>query len=456
MEAEQQRTAVNDDDAALTLTVGKIVQVEARTWPGINKPGGVGRITQLHYSEDGNKVTSVDVRYTVVGGRERHVPIEHVEAAPEFDAVNGPGDGSAQPGGQQRNQLRDRSGLLGRCKRCGSLRADCGSCDWIEQERLAEQARNQPEQDAGTNAQQSRRTTKSRTRKSRSQIAEEESLSSSSEDEEQIRADNLRWRRYLRQRSYWLHAFDDSASSSDEEKLHEESSSDSDDPLLARLAELTRSRREHKRNLARKYSKVAKKWRRKRPQKTGLSSLETLNDSPRAPSRVKTTTASSAADPLNVDDSPSPVISPKAQPPIDLENEVEDVGDPDISSEDSLPAAPEDPSEEAHAEDNGGEDVQTDSPQVVNLPDLNLDLEGLGFIQPEGEAAAEHLPSDIVDRTQSIPFKQLPSFFDDLLKELSNERIPDSEVAISEFQLKTRAARKRNDNDALQRLKEVG
>eukprot|EP00538_Stauroneis_constricta_P009925 CAMPEP_0119563884 /NCGR_PEP_ID=MMETSP1352-20130426/25136_1 /TAXON_ID=265584 /ORGANISM="Stauroneis constricta, Strain CCMP1120" /LENGTH=44 /DNA_ID= /DNA_START= /DNA_END= /DNA_ORIENTATION= len=32
--------------------VGKLVEVESRTWPGINKPGGCARITKLNYETD--------------------------------------------------------------------------------------------------------------------------------------------------------------------------------------------------------------------------------------------------------------------------------------------------------------------------------------------------------------------------------------------------------------------
>ena len=49
--------------------MGTIVQVEDRCWPGINKQGGVGRITKVHL--DGGSVL-YDVAY-VLGGREKKV-----------------------------------------------------------------------------------------------------------------------------------------------------------------------------------------------------------------------------------------------------------------------------------------------------------------------------------------------------------------------------------------------
>jgi hypothetical protein len=52
-----------------TFAVGTIVQVEDRCWPGINKQGGVGRITKVHV--DGGSIL-YDVVY-VLGGREKKV-----------------------------------------------------------------------------------------------------------------------------------------------------------------------------------------------------------------------------------------------------------------------------------------------------------------------------------------------------------------------------------------------
>ncbi|KAI2510940.1 hypothetical protein MHU86_3412 [Fragilaria crotonensis] len=92
------------------FTEGQLVRVEARTWPGINKHGGVGRIIRRIENE-------VDVQY-VLGGGEKGVPLEYVSTIEEV---------------WSQKSLRDRSILLGRCKHCGSLRADCGSCDLQQQ-----------------------------------------------------------------------------------------------------------------------------------------------------------------------------------------------------------------------------------------------------------------------------------------------------------------------------------
>ena len=132
-----------DDDI---ISVGRLVEVQSRTWPGINKPGGVARVTNVHYSkdDDGNDdnnnaflLTHVDVQYVLGNTKEKHVPVDYVRLAPEYEVgVDGAGSsGGAGQGGRRRgNNLRDRSMLLGRCRRCGSLRTDCGSCDWATEE----------------------------------------------------------------------------------------------------------------------------------------------------------------------------------------------------------------------------------------------------------------------------------------------------------------------------------
>ena len=52
--------------------VGILVTVESRTWPGINKPGGVGKITKFWRDDDG--VERVNVKY-VLGGSEKNIEV---------------------------------------------------------------------------------------------------------------------------------------------------------------------------------------------------------------------------------------------------------------------------------------------------------------------------------------------------------------------------------------------
>mmetsp|Transcript_11440 Transcript_11440/g.21405 ORF Transcript_11440/g.21405 Transcript_11440/m.21405 type:complete len:327 (-) Transcript_11440:51-1031(-) len=63
--------------------VGALVNVASRTWPGINKPGGVGKVLGIKIEDD---VTLVDVEY-VLGGKEKSVEIEFVKEH-KFDEEN--------------------------------------------------------------------------------------------------------------------------------------------------------------------------------------------------------------------------------------------------------------------------------------------------------------------------------------------------------------------------------
>ena len=59
------------------------MNVASRTWPGINAPGGVGKVSEITY-EDG--VMYVDVEY-VLGGKEKTIELEFVKAH-TFDEEN--------------------------------------------------------------------------------------------------------------------------------------------------------------------------------------------------------------------------------------------------------------------------------------------------------------------------------------------------------------------------------
>lgn len=61
------------------LTIGQLVEVSSRTYPGINKPGGRGTITKIHYGDN-----KVDVKY-VLGGYENFVELAYVQIAVELE-----------------------------------------------------------------------------------------------------------------------------------------------------------------------------------------------------------------------------------------------------------------------------------------------------------------------------------------------------------------------------------
>ena len=62
------------------IGIGSVVSVESRMWPGVNKPGGVGRVTKIH-APDGPEaegfVKKYDIAY-VLGGKEDMVEEEYV------------------------------------------------------------------------------------------------------------------------------------------------------------------------------------------------------------------------------------------------------------------------------------------------------------------------------------------------------------------------------------------
>ena len=100
---------------------GRIVSVQSRTWPGINKPGGVGRITQIYQRSQDSEVTHVDVKYHINGGREKKVDVCYVKLAPDYENV---GD----------RTLRDHKSMAPRCPDCISFLTDC-TCDRTGEQR---------------------------------------------------------------------------------------------------------------------------------------------------------------------------------------------------------------------------------------------------------------------------------------------------------------------------------
>eukprot|EP00986_Skeletonema_menzelii_P008266 scaffold3436_cov156-Skeletonema_menzelii.AAC.13 len=91
------------------LAKGKLVNVISRTWPGINKPGGIGKIIKIYTEESTQLIKCVDVKYIVHGGTDKVIPVEFIQPH-EYD------------GNRHRNKSE-------RCKRCKSFRSDCLSCD---------------------------------------------------------------------------------------------------------------------------------------------------------------------------------------------------------------------------------------------------------------------------------------------------------------------------------------
>ena len=64
------------------FSLNEQVNVESRTWPGINKPGGVGKIVKIH--SEGTTTVAVDVKY-ILGGTEKDVELQYVKKHEELD-----------------------------------------------------------------------------------------------------------------------------------------------------------------------------------------------------------------------------------------------------------------------------------------------------------------------------------------------------------------------------------
>jgi hypothetical protein len=339
------------EDDYYPIVENAMVEVLPRTWPGINKIGGIARVTKCHYttssctsnfvasaspsklsqSADRNdeggeernrnaaaiagssssesaelvgnqscceklKLTHVDVRYVVMGGREKMVPLEYCKPAPQYDhqklmlqgrdtygnnsiIASGSGNtGNGHPGHETsgalgeglsskriRLNLRDRSSLLGRCKLCGSLRSDCGSCDWVaeERKRLELQQRLVTEQEinhGGAQQQYKRRKRRKNgkldqeLKKPKEISLEEDSLSfdgsndyqedGGDDDNDDDESFTLYNRRSSRNKLVRFLASSSSDSSADATSLEEEDddeSSSEDDQILATLNELSSS-----------------------------------------------------------------------------------------------------------------------------------------------------------------------------------------------------------------------
>ena len=128
----------SSNDMLDLLFVDCLVDVEDRMWPGVNKQGGIARVTAVDRVD-----RCVDVHYVVDRRRrEKNVPLDFITLAPQYNPSSSQALSSQSSALSQISQLqdkssglRDRSRLLGRCNLCGSLRTDCGSCDWIEEER---------------------------------------------------------------------------------------------------------------------------------------------------------------------------------------------------------------------------------------------------------------------------------------------------------------------------------
>jgi hypothetical protein len=503
----------NEDDTD-AIAVGRLVEVASRTWPGINKPGGVARVTCVHFqtsngSEESNNfpVSHVDVHYIVGATKEKRVPVEFVKLAPQYEttkttASSNPSDDDNNNKGKStaagNNNLRDRNLLLGRCRRCGSLRTDCGSCDWA-----IEEEENQP-----TSSSSSFKSTRKPklAKETLASLPSQEEEENTSDEEDQLLAELVKqnqqlYRRYRRMRSRWQKdQWNSSSSDEDEEKKKKESgkrraslkqtknkhkdndsSSESDyDETLLQLsvletcASVNTSQHRSRSRLSLKYSPP----RRRRNGGTQRATLSN-NQQGRPPQQTsqpnsdqRRQTLSNATDQRSrtrqpLSDSTSMQQTPPPKPAgVDVDEDSDigvayDYSSPEAagrnssqdvilllsSPESSSQSAPEYPSPLPHNNNDSDSaatrlDLGAEYASAANNNNNNNDADETlalsQFIQPEGQEVAENLPQDTLDRTRSLPYRELPRFFDRMATKVEDELLPDAKLKVAQLQRKLR------------------
>ena len=418
--ARQKKMATSDDG---WLEVGRMVLVASRTWPGINKPGGVGSISHVHNKEEEEEDVVVDVSY-VLGGREKRVPLRYVQWAPQYEQQP-QRQGNKQGGNnhQYRGGLRDRSMLLGRCKRCGSLRTDCGSCDWMHQQyNDDDKDKGVPKRNSSHREKRPPTTTRTDdfTKTQRPETSNFSDTSSSSEDSFLNLPISVLRRRRQRQtmakdgRNRLQHNNHD-----DDDDDDDESSSD-DEAWLASLLQTPRRTRQ----LA-LIQRIQQRDRRQRQEQARARRQRN------APSELPQGRQSLSKQTAKTSDSENDNGAPRhtlpnynGQPEVVVVVDDDDDDDSDdghfFVSDDSSSTAAE-PNHQHNSED---------APLFL-LPQQQKDNDELyGFIQPEGTRAAVGLPNDTVDQTRGVPFRDLPDFFAHKMEELQ-DRLADANLQIA-------------------------
>jgi len=398
----------------------------------------------------------VSVRYVIDGRRERDVDSKYVQCY------------------KSRPKLRDRSMMMGRCSHCGSLRTDCGSCDLYAEFRQQQQPRSVPTASRRSTINKlSEKTgekvhTKQRmkAKKASSSLpslllssSSESSVSGSSDDVSDV-GKRLEQRR-LRDRRYKRFKLQQSkargGSRRRQRRYH--------DPRGRR-----RSLLEHESMLLHLEDEAASKNELHNNKETqggveaGVGVTQKSSDKPDFKSSGLGLTSSSSSEDSESDHEESQTFqqlvltqqesrSPRRRRPFrsprqrklrnhkkstihmgasDLvasaSQEAQSVSSPGTvessSSEnddgDMLPY-PDDDSSDDHDDDLSGDNAE-DTQHSFGIATFGGSTNDHDFIQPEGDA--QRLPSDIRDETNSIAYPELPSFFDEKIKNLRKAGLP--------------------------------
>ena len=436
------------DGVVNIITVGRLVEVASRTWPGINKPGGVAKVTNVYFDEVFEKdngpaigeekdrdSTHVDVQYVLGNSKEKRVPIEYVQIASQYEEISRSSTAISS--------LRDRSLLLGRCLNCGSLRMDCGSCDWaLEEEQVSaiEKTSNHPSNNNdNNNAQTSRKmypkifsNNHKRYRRSRSnELSVRNQTEGSSGDDSDGSHDTIELQKLIRQ-ARRIHR---KGSRYKKYSTREENNSKlrQNHRVVNSSSSLSSSSEVEKLNHP-KRRKVAVRSVRTRTLE-GKSILESL------PSCNKLEVLSSSSESqinhssMNSSSDESDRESSSEQTPLTSQIRLSDTSETDVDIDMFQLDG------NAHRIERGSQNsyhqqlLILESRAKLRMEHQQGEHEATGgeFIQPEGEEAIENLPNDMVDMSKMIPYADLGSFFDTMITKIEDDMLPDLRLKAAEL-----------------------
>lgn len=366
--------------------VGQLVHVDSRTWPGINQPGGVGRVI-------GTAGDRVSVQY-VVGHRrcEKEIPVQYVHA----QNVEGS------------RSLRNRSMLLGRCSNCGSLRTDCGSCDVVVSSSMWMAQQHNENSNNGNDDNSS----------SSDDDDDDDSLQGDLEEQARL---FRRYQRIRKRRQKMIEYGRDDGSAEDNQENNDDneansssSGGDDNDSILEQLA--WQESQPHVRAM----SASARKRKRRR---------RVIDDDD---------------DDDSITDVRQPSVAPTKSDGSDGDGSVSNPGTPDMSQlTQKQPLTP--PREIRTADDNSPmlfSDNERDDVVMEHEKDQITATQN-EFIQPEGDGT--DLPADILNRSASVEYKELGPFFDRLVEEIETKRLAKAQAQVTELEEKAKAEHDREE-----------
>jgi hypothetical protein len=414
------------------IAVGRLVEVQSRTWPGINKPGGIARVTQVHWSSE-HAVTHVDVQYILGSNKEKQVPMDYVQLTPQYEVHSR----------TRSTALRDRSMLLGRCRRCGSLRTDCGSCDWASEEQDGTKS---------TLAPPRKRHDYSKTRMVIKNDSDDSSSASSSSEEdvllqELLQQNQRKYRKYLRYKMTFNQSYSHNKEVRKSKKKKEMAAPKNDNLATSSSSDEEELLINNNAGRYQAYLKHKAEWQRRQQRSQRRHCPSVLESLAQTPNKNST-------DELQIDDTPPSKKRIRRRVRQEthhttLEEDVTEnsplVGAATYSSSSdasmmSFARPQDDLSDDNYALMSPGmEDYSYSPPPAADGSQTYQGMIALSqFIQPEGQEVAENLPQDTVDRTKHLHYHELPQFFDTTANKIEDDWMPDWKLRIAKL---TRAKR---------------